>query len=642
MEESKNKTRGKKTSKYDPFIFVNFLVIVLFGIIAVRLGYLQIFQAEKYSLLAENQRTQTADLLPRRGTVYLSEKGGSTFQVATTRKTASVYADPRLIKDVNYTVEKLTDIIFNFQKREEQRKQNLFKESGQYTDDEIRVMNEEKAKIPPEEIKKQEDQKRHDIFEDLSKRLSNNKDPYEPLVRYNQKLDEQAISEIKSADLSGIKMQDTYERYYPEDTLAAHVLGFVRNDGIKANGEYGVEGKLNEILQGRAGFFESEMDVAGRWISVGGRDLKPAQDGANVVLTIDRVVQTIAEQVAKDGQEKYHSERASIIVMDPNTGDITALANYPTFNPNYFGDIRNVSVLKNGAIFDLFEPGSIFKPIIMAIAMDLGLVTPDTTMEDNGPLKIGKYTINTFNGKHLGRITMTQILEQSNNVGMAWVADRVGADRLYEGLRRFGVGDRTGIPLDSESSKALPEPGQWKKTNLATIGFGQGIVLTPLQVLAADTAVVNGGKLLEPHIIKEIQYSDGTKETTNPRIIRQVISKETSTKVTAMLTSVVENGVAGLAKVKGYYVGGKTGTAQVADPKTGRYSADRKIISFFGFAPSENPKFVVLIVLDNPEGLSFASGTAAPMFHDLAQKLLDYYTIPPNRSVVDDPLKKIR
>ncbi len=642
MEESKNKTRGKKTSKYDPFIFVNFLVIVLFGIIAVRLGYLQIFQAEKYSLLAENQRTQTADLLPRRGTVYLSEKGGSTFQVATTRKTASVYADPRLIKDVNYAIEKLTDIIFNFQKREEQRKQNLFKESGQYTDDEIRVMNEEKAKIPPEEIKKQEDQKRHDIFEDLSKRLSNNKDPYEPLVRYNQKLDEQAISEIKSADLSGIKMQDTYERYYPEDTLAAHVLGFVRNDGIKANGEYGVEGKLNEILQGRAGFFESEMDVAGRWISVGGRDLKPAQDGANVVLTIDRVVQTIAEQVAKDGQEKYHSERASIIVMDPNTGDITALANYPTFNPNYFGDIRNVSVLKNGAIFDLFEPGSIFKPIIMAIAMDLGLVTPDTTMEDNGPLKIGKYTINTFNGKHLGRITMTQILEQSNNVGMAWVADRVGADRLYEGLRRFGVGDRTGIPLDSESSKALPEPGQWKKTNLATIGFGQGIVLTPLQVLAADTAVVNGGKLLEPHIIKEIQYSDGTKETTNPRIIRQVISKETSTKVTAMLTSVVENGVAGLAKVKGYYVGGKTGTAQVADPKTGRYSADRKIISFFGFAPSENPKFVVLIVLDNPEGLSFASGTAAPMFHDLAQKLLDYYTIPPNRSIVSDPLKKIR
>lgn len=642
MEESKLKTRGKKKKASDPFVLVNFLVIVLFVTIAVRLGYLQIFQAEKYSALAENQRTRTADLLPRRGTVYLSERGDSTFQVATTRKTASVYADPRLIKDVRYTVEKLTDIIFNFEKREEKRKQNLMKDSGQYSPKEIQAMNEEKSKIPPEELEKQDEQKRHEIYEDLEKRLSNNKDPYEPLIGFGQKIDEEAISEIKSADLPGIKMQDVYERYYPEDTLAAHVLGFVRNDGVKANGEYGIEGKLNEILQGRAGFFETEQDVAGRWISVGGRDLKPAQDGASVVLTIDRVAQTIAEQIAKEGQEKYKSERASVVVMDPNTGEITALANYPTFNPNYFGDIRDVSVFKNGAIFDLFEPGSIFKPIVMAVAMDLGLVTPDSTMEDNGPLRIGKYTINTFDGKHLGTVSMTRILEQSDNVGMAWVAEKIGAEKLYEGLRRFGVGDKTGVPLDTESSKSLPEPGQWKTVNLATIGFGQGVVLTPLQILTADTAVINGGKLLEPHIVKEIQYSDGTKETTNTKVVRQVIAPETSKKLSAMLTSVVENGVAGLAKVKGYYVGGKTGTAQVSDPKTGGYSSDRKIISFFGFAPSENPKFVTLIVLDNPEGLSFASGTAAPMFRDLAQKLLDYYGIPPSRNISEDPLKKLK
>jgi cell division protein FtsI/penicillin-binding protein 2 len=371
-------------------------------------------------------------------------------------------------------------------------------------------------------------------------------------------------------------------------------------------------------------------------------DLRPAQDGAEVVLTIDRVVQTVAESVIREGREKYRAERASVIVMDPATGDIKALANYPTFDPNYPGDIRDVGVLQNSVVSDLFEPGSVFKPLVMASAMDLGLVSPHTTMEDRGPLTIGGFTIDTYDGKHGGTITMTQILEQSNNVGMVWVAQQVGAERLYAALRRFGIGDRTGVPLANEAGRALLTPEEWTKTRLATIGFGQSVVVTPLQILTASAALVNGGKLFEPRIIKEIRHGDGRVETFEPKVIRHAINPETATRVSAMLTSVVEKGVAQLAKVPGYYVGGKTGTAQVVDPGTGRYSSDRKIISFFGFAPAEQPKFLVLIKLDNPAGLSFASGTAAPMFRDLATRLLDYYRVPPTKASVADPLKALK
>ncbi len=628
----KDERKKGRTTKSDRFGIVYALVVLLFLGVITRLAYLQILQSDKYSALAESQRTQTSDLLPRRGTIYLSEGEEKTFPVSTTRKDTTVYMDPRDIDDLDTTVEKLVNIIYAFNKREDDRKLKLFADTGQYTVKEVQEKKEEKDSGSSEEKEEKEKQLKLELSNNLKKRLGNPTDPYELLIPSHKNFDEEAIKELKEANLKGLKFQDYSERYYPEGTLAAQLLGFVRPDGINTKGEYGIEGGMNSVLEGRTGFLEAERDVVGRWISVSNMDVRPAEDGADVVLTIDRVVQTITEQVAKNGRDKFSAEKATIIVMDPYSGEIKALANYPTFDPNYFGDIRDVSVLRNSATHDLFEPGSIFKPLVMSIAMDLGLVTPDTTMEDKGPLKIGKFTINTFDGKHLGTITMTRILEQSNNVGMVWVAEKIGAEDLFSGLRRFGIGDKTGLPLDGEAARALPQPDTWTATRLATISFGQGVVVTPLQMLVSDSALINGGKLMEPHIVKEIRYPNGRVDKTQPKVIRQVVSPETATRMSAMMTSVVENGVAGLAKVKGYYTGGKTGTAQVADSKTGRYSADRKIISFFGFAPAEKPKFSVLIVLDNPAGLSFASGTAAPMFHDLASRLLDYYMVPPTRT----------
>jgi cell division protein FtsI/penicillin-binding protein 2 len=619
------------------------LVLCVAAGIVARLAYLQIFNAGTFATLAESQRTRTADLLPRRGTIALSEEGDARlFPIATTRRTATAFAVPRDIKDLDRTVERLVDIILQFEQREEERRERLLVGTGQFTPKEAEDRRNERARVTEAEQKEHKEGRRLELLNDFRKRLGNPLDPYEPLVASFQKLDDIAIAQLRSADLPGIVLQDVPERYYPERTLAAHVLGIVRGDGIETKGEYGLESALDRVLQGAAGYLESERDVIGRWISVGGVELVPARDGADVVLTLDRVVQTVAESVAKEGREKFKAERASIIVMDPTTGGITAMANYPTFDPNFFGDIRDVGILRNSAVSDLFEPGSIFKPIIMSIALDQGLVTPQTTMEDRGPLHIGGFVIDTYDGKHFGTTTMTEILEHSNNVGMVWVAQKIGAEKLYAALRRFGIGDKTGIPLADEGSRSLPSPDTWSKATLATVGFGQSVVVTPLQILTANGALINGGKLLEPHIVKEVRYADGRVDTVERDVIREVVSPETSTRISAMMTSVVENGVGQLAKVKGYYVGGKTGTAQVVDPATGRYASDRKVISFIGFAPAENPKFIALIKLDNPQGLSFASGTAAPMFHDLAERLLDYYRVPPSRDTVEDPLKKIK
>lgn len=629
--DSKKRVSTKRSS-LDRFSLLYLFVVALFFALIFRLGYLQIFQNAKYSALAENQRTRLSDLLPRRGSIFLSERdAGQRYPVATTRQSEEAFLDPRAVKNIDYSVGVLSEILFRYQTRENERRENILKETGQFSKEEIDAKNKEAQISSPEDKKKQEESLRLDIENKLRKKLSNPKDPYEPLIASFQKFDKQILNELKETKLPEVRFENTYERYYPENELAAQVLGYVRQDGAQIKGEYGIEGAMNELLQGRSGFLEAERDVVGRLISVSNMDLKPAEDGVDIVLTIDRIVQTYAEEIARQGREKFGAEKASVIVIDPNTGEIKALVNYPTFDPNYFSDVRDVAVFRNNAILDVIEPGSIFKPLVMAIAMDLGLVNANTTMNDTGPLKIGKYIINTFDRKHPGIISMTQILEQSNNVGMVWVANKIGSERLFEGLRRFGVGDKTGLPLVGENARALPLPDSWSEVRRGTISFGQGVVVTPMQMLVSDAAVINGGKLLEPHIIKEIRHADGRVDVAQTKIIRQVISPETSKKVTAMLTSVVENGVAKLAQVKGYYVGGKTGTAQVADPTTGKYAEDKKIISFFGFAPSENPKFAVLIVLDNPKGLSFASGTAAPMFRDLATKLLSYYMIPPER-----------
>lgn len=608
---------------------------LLFSILVFRLADLQIIRHRHFLDIAEAQRKRASDLIPHRGTLYVQEgKGGDIFPIASNTKAWIAYAVPRNMKDPKTIADTLAPQLVAFRERQSEKTRDTIEHTGQNSilafqpiDSPAPEGELAQGKPTPEPSPTLEESTallQSQLFEKFNQRT----DPYEPLLRPYEVLDSELLGFLQDKKLEGIELEEEEIRTYPEGSLAAHLIGYVGFNDARRVGRYGVEGYFDSILRGDLGFLSGERDTSGRIIGVAANEFRAATDGSDVVLTIDRVVQSFAEQELQKGVERYRAERGSILVMNPKTGAILAMATYPTFDPNAYFAVRDARVQTNPVVSDSFEPGSILKPVIMAGAINDNLVTPETTMVDNGPVHVSKFTINTFDGKHHGVQTMTQVLEQSNNIGMVWLAQQMGAERMYDYLRRFGFGERTGIELDGETQTSVKEPQKWNIATVATTGFGQGIAVTPIQALNAINAIANNGLLMQPHIVQDIKSSTGEK-VTSPVAVRRVISSQTAEAVSAMMVSVIENGVAGLARVPGYYLAGKTGTAQVAD-ETGRYSQDKKIITFAGFGPVPDPQFSILIKLDNPYGLSFASGTAAPMFHNIAQKLLTYYQVPPS------------
>lgn len=604
---------------------------ILFAIVTVRLLDLQVRQGGRFEAIAEAQRKRASELLPHRGTIYVQEgKGRDIFPIASNKKAWIVYAVPRNMKDPKNVADTLAPALSAFRDRQDEKTKTIIAQTGQNLLDQFAPLPSPEAEpsVSPEPTPGPEDRARI-MASTLFTRFDQRTDPYEPLLKPYEVIDDELLAFLQEKKLEGVVLEEQEVRTYPEGSLAAHAVGYVGFDDSKRIGRSGVEGFFDSTLRGDFGFLSGERDASGRIIGVAANEFRAAEDGADIVLTLDRVVQTFAEQELRAGVERYRAERGSVLVMNPKTGAILAMATYPTFDPNAYYAVRDGRVQTNPIVSDSFEPGSILKPVVMAGAINDGLVGPDTTFVDNGPVHISKFTINTFDGKHLGVQTMTQALEQSNNIGMVWVAQKMGAQRMYDYLRRFGLGERTGIELDGETQTNIQEPQRWSVATLATTGFGQGVVVTPIQALDAINVIANEGVLTQPHIVQNTKKASGEDNVTVPTDVRRVISKETADTVSAMMVSVIENGVAKLAQVPGYYLAGKTGTAQVADD-TGRYSQDKKIITFVGFGPVPNPEFSILIKLDNPYGLSFASGTAAPMFRNLAEKLLTYYQVPPS------------
>ncbi len=603
-------------------------VLVVITGLASRLAYLQMVRSRYFNVVAVSQRQQAAELAPARGTIYLQERGTEElFPVAVNDRAWIGYAVPREMSDPLQVATELAPAIFEFRQRQRQRNIKIMFETGQATAEEETAV-EQQAK--ENEIAA--------LREELFRKFDKHSDPYEPFLKFYEVMDEKLKTFLDERKLTGIVLEETTNRVYPENSLAAQVLGYVGwQDDIKI-GRYGVEGFFDRLLAGDWGFFSMEKDASGQFIGVGSRDFEPAQDGADVILTIDRVVQSVIEDELKDGVKRYGAERGSVIVMDPKTGTVLGMSTYPTYDPNYYYAINEPRVQLNPVVSEIFEPGSVLKPAIMASAIDAGLVTPESTFVDSGPVRVADRTINTYDGKHYGVQTMTQILEKSNNVGMVWVGQKLGAEAMYDYLRRFGLGEKTGIELEGETQSTLAPPDKWNVTTTATTAFGQGVAVTPLQALNAINALANDGVLMQPRIVAGIRPKDGMEEKTQAVQVRQVVSPATASELSAMMVSVIENGVAALAKVPGYYMAGKTGTAQVPD-ETGHYDPDRKIISFVGFGPVDRPVFSVMIKLDNPAGLSFASGTAAPMFRHIAEKLLNYYQISPDYDAEKKPPK---
>ncbi len=563
---------------------INFLMISFFligGIIIARLFSLQILNYDDYYAQAQNQHNLNQEILPERGEIYIQDFSNSSLEnrlslLAANKKFYHIYLVPKnvLAKEKEELVNQLSKIL---------------------------------------DLKE----------EDISVRASKKDDPYEPLA---YKVNEEKAEEISKLEFAGIGIMPEYHRYYPYDSLACHITGFLGQKDNEKVGQYGLENYFENQLKGEAGIFIGEKDTSGYEIPSFDQELKPAKDGVDIVLTIEENIQFKAEKELQKAIEEQKAESGTIIIMEPKSGAIRAMASYPYFDPNNYNEVENIDVFLNPAIQKLYEPGSVFKPITMAVGIDSGKINTETTYLDKGFLQIGEYTIKNVDGKAYGHPTMTEVLEKSINTGAVFVQKEVGTKIFQEYISDFRMGEPTGISLSGEIGGDINNLFTNREINLANISFGQGISVTPLGLIRGLAAIANEGNLIRPFIVEKTIEADGTEKITEPEIIERIISKETAHEITKMLVSVVENGFGKPAAIEGYQIAGKTGTAQV--PEKGGYS-EETIHTFVGFAPAFNPQFIILVKLDKPQETRFAADSVSPVFKELSQYLLNYLEIKP-------------
>ena len=567
------------------------LIIIVFvagGGILGRLFSLQILQYDYYSDLAQGQHGIYKKLFPQRGEIFIQDLSENRrneqknyYPLAINREFYQVYIIPKNIA--------------------EEEKEDLSDRLSQLLD-----------------LEK----------ETILQRMNKADDPYEPI---KHKVSRQIAQEIESWQIGGLKTAPETWRYYPNNSLACHLTGFVGVKGGEKVGQYGLESYYEDSLRGQAGFLSGQKDTSGYWIPSFKQELKPAQNGSRLILTIDQNIQFKAEKELKQSIEKWQAQGGTIIVMEPASGAVLAMANWPNFDPNEYNQVEDIDVFLNPSIQKVYEPGSVFKPITLAAGLDSGQITPETTYQDKGQVRIKGSVISNVDGKIYGRQTMTQVLEKSINTGAVFVQQKIGQDIFRDYIQRFNVGQPTGIDLPGEVGGDISNlfTGSGREINLANISFGQGITVTPLGLITALAAIANQGKLMRPFVVAKTIRPDGQEIRREPQVVKEVISPQTAEELTKMLVSVVENGYGRPARVSGYNVAGKTGTAQVPDLEKGGYFEEKTIHTFVGFAPAFEPKFIILIKLDNPQGIRFAANSVSPVFKKIAEYLFNYFEIPP-------------
>ncbi len=558
-------------------IYLVILVILVFtSIIIAQLFKLQVKNSPKYVNLARKQHSVSQSILPSRGEIFLRQKDEK-FSVAVNRELKTVFAIPKEIKDPVSIASKISSI--------------LGLDEG-----------------------------------DVLKKLSKKDDLYEVLER---RVDIELFSEIEKMKLEGIYGESEYWRYYPGDSLAAHVVGFVGYNDDKLSGRYGIESELEKNLSGEEGMMQQEKDVFGRWISVGTKSTRPKRDGQDIVLTLESVLQFKAETALKNTVKRHDADSGKVIITNPKTGEILALAAYPTFNLNEYSKVEDISVFKNSLISDEYECGSVFKPITMSIGLDTGKVHPETTYIDRGIVSEAGFKIKNSDGKAYQQQTMTQIIEKSLNTGVIFVEKQIGNQQFLRYVEDFGFGEITGITLPGEADGNISNLKTNRDIEYFTASFGQGISVTPLQLAMAYGAMANGGDLLKPQIIGSVIDGNGDEEKTGVEKIRSVISKQTSREISLMLESNILNGHGKMAGVPGYRIAGKTGTAQIPDKEKGGYLENATAGTFAGYGPVDDPIFAMVTIIDYPKDVKWAESTAAPIFGELAKVILDYYAVKP-------------
>lgn len=433
---------------------------------------------------------------------------------------------------------------------------------------------------------------------------------------------------LRERGLWGVRILPSSVRFYPEEDLASPVLGYVGRDD---EGLWGIEADYDHVLRGNEGLIATESDALGRPIAFAQRVERPPRAGGEVHLTIDRFIQAIAERQLEDALAQYGAPSGSIVVMDPRSAAILALASRPaaTLSPAALEDPNLPDLVRNRPVSDLYEPGSVFKTLTASIAIDLGLVGPGSTYVDEGVVEFGGYEIRNWDFQAYGLVTVTEYLQRSLNTGSVWLASQIGAPDFYRYLRAFGIGEPTNVGLSGEAEGLMrvPEDEGWYPVDLATNSYGQGLAATPLQVLTAVSVFANHGMLMRPYLVSRVVDEEGTR-TFSPVEVRQVVSPQTAETVASLMHEVVEGVEWHGARVEGYEVAGKTGTTIVSIP-TG-YDFDTTIASFAGFLPYEDPRVSILVKIDQPGGgLNLGGQVAAPVFARVAADIMDYLHVPP-------------
>jgi len=567
----------------DNFVFrirIIYILLFVFGLtILTRLFFVQVVRHDYYKELANQQYFASPAQYFDRGSIFFKDKNGQLISAAAIKEGFLLAINLKLIENPKEICDKLSQII--------DLDKDLFFKSVD---------------------------KKDDIYEEIAHKIS----------RENGE-------EIKKLGLKGVNVYSERWRFYPGANLASRVLGFVGYNGDKLEGRYGLE-KFYESVLGRGdegefianSFAEIIMDIKK---VISGTSLK-----GDIVLTIDPEAQNFLENSLQATLEKYEAEMAGGLVIDPRTGKILAMAVKPDFNPNYYGEEKDLSLFLNPITQNVFEMGSIMKPLTLAAALDQNKIIPETTYDDKGYVVLNNKRIENYDAKARGVVNMQEVLNQSLNTGAVFVMQKLGKEKFKEYIINYGLGEKTGIDLPDEITGLISNLDSGRDIEFATASFGQGIAVTPIEMAAALSTLANGGILMTPYVVEKIKPEEGIEKITEKNERRQVLKKETSEEISRMLVRVVDEALlGGIYKMEHYTVAAKTGTAQISGAREGGYSESEYTHTFFGYAPAFDARFLTFLFLSKPQGVRYASHSLTEPFMNITKFLLNYYQVPPDR-----------
>lgn len=556
---------------------ITFFVLLIAFVLIGRLFFVQVINKNTYSLRADKQYITPASNIFDRGSIFFSKKDGSLFTGATVVSGFKLAINPERVTNIEETYNKLKPYL----------------------------KIDEKTFIA---------------------KASKKDDPYEEIAINLSKEDIDIIEDFK---IEGLSIFRDNWRSYPGNDMAAHTLGFLAYKGNTLLGQYGLERSYESVLSktkdGSYVNFFAEV-----FLNI--KDTISQNKKGDIVTTIEPVVEHTLEEALSKTMDKWDAEQVGGIIMNPKNGEIYAMAGLPDFNLNEFKNISDVGVYRNPLIENVFEFGSVIKPLVVAAGIDASVVTPNTTYFDSGSVVVDKKTINNFDKKGRGLVTMQTVLDQSLNTGMVFIENKLGHDKFRSYMKSYGFGEKTGIDLPNETSGLIKNLDSPRNIEYANASFGQGIAMTPISAIRAFAILANGGNLVTPHLVKRIEYDDGSvKNLEYPLIKEGLLKKETTETISKMLIHVFESYNQGIHKINSHSIATKTGTAQVAQENGKGYYLDKHTHSFFGYFPAYDPEFIIFLFIKDPKGVKYASQTLIPPFNDIAKFIINYYSVPPDR-----------